>query len=280
MPKATFFQKPIPKSERVFYYDSETDDPIKTKEQEAHEEFKLPEDYVYIYKNPFRRLYSWLVYRFFVVIGLWYELCYWGLKLHGVKKMRTVKGGYMIYCNHTNPFHDVFAPGVAAGVADFRRIYTVISGVQLLLPGIGPLLPPLGGLPLGTSPGTRKKFHAAVDYRLKHGCPVTVYPEAHLWPYATKIRKFPHGDRSFVYCVRNHVPCFALTTTYRKSKKKGDERPRMDLWIDGPFWPDPKKSDAENQAMLAGQVYESMLKYSKRNSYEYFQYRPRSAKKS
>ena len=277
MAKATFFQKPIPKDERVFYYDSETDDPIQTKEQEAHEEFKLPEDYEYVPKNPLKKLWAAIVYRVFVAIGYPYELGYWGLKIHGKEKFKKVgKSGYMMYCNHTNPFHDVFGPGVAAN----RRIYTVISGVQLLLPGIGKFLGPLGGLPLGTSAGTKKRFHEAVDHRLKQGNAVTVYPEAHLWPYATKIRKFPQGDRAFVYAVRNNVPCFALTTTYRKSGKEGDERPRMDMYVDGPFYPDPSKSDDENRAMLAGQVYASMVKYSKKNSYEYFQYRPRQAKKS
>lgn len=279
MAKATMFQKPIPKEERVFYYDSETDDPIQTKEQEAHEEFKLPEDYVFLPKGVWPKAKAFLVYRVFVVLGLWYELGYWGLKIHGLEKMRGIKGGYLMYCNHTNPFHDVFAPGVVAGISGFRRIYTVVSGVQLLIPGIGPLLPALGALPLGTSPGTKKKFHEAVDYRVQHGCPVTIYPEAHLWPYATKIRKFPQGDRAFVYPVRNQVPCFALTTTFRKSGKKNDERPRMDIWIDGPFYPDPKLSDDKNRAELASKVYQSMVKYSKENSYEYFQYRPRSAKK-
>lgn len=276
MAKATMFQKPIPEEERIFYYESETDDPIKTAEQERHEEVKLPEDYEYVPKNPLKKLWAAIVYRVFVVIGYPYELGYWGLKIHGKEKMNEVgKGGYMMYCNHTNPFHDVFGPGVVAN----RRIYTVVSGTQLKIPGLGKLLPPLGALPLGTSPTTKKRFHEAVDYRLKQGNAVTVYPEAHVWPYATKIRKFPQGDRAFVYAVRNKVPCFALTTTYRRSGKEGDERPRMDMYVEGPFWPDPEKSDAENQAELARKVYDSMVKYSKNNSYEYFRYRPKSAKK-
>ena len=43
MAKAEMFQKDIPKEERVFYYESEEDDPIKTDEQEKHEEVGLPE---------------------------------------------------------------------------------------------------------------------------------------------------------------------------------------------------------------------------------------------
>lgn len=274
--EATMFQKPIPKEERIFYYESETDDPIQTKEQAHHEKFVLPEDYVYVYRNPFMRLYAAVVYRLFKGIAYPYELGYWGLKIHGREKFKKARGsGYVLYCNHTNPFHDVFGPGVVAN----RRIYTVISGVQLLIPGIGKFLPPLGALPLGTSPATKQKFHQAVDHRLKQGNAVIIYPEAHLWPYATKIRKFPQGDRAFVYPVRNNVPCFTMTTTFRRSGKPDDERPRMDAYIDGPFYPDPKLTDDQNRAKLADEVYKSMVKYSKKNNYEYFQYRPKSAQK-
>ena len=48
MAKATLFQKDIPKSERVVYYESEEDDPIKTKEQEKKVEVGLPEGYEFI----------------------------------------------------------------------------------------------------------------------------------------------------------------------------------------------------------------------------------------
>lgn len=278
MAKPELFQKPVPAAERVIYYESETEDPVKTKEQERHEEFKLPEDYVYVPTNPFQKLWAGIVYGVFKLFGRWYEFGYWGLKIHGKEKLKKAEGtGFVLYCNHTHPFHDVFGPGV---VALDRRIYTVVSGVQLKLPVLGPLLPPLGALPLGTSPATKQRFHEAVDLRLKQGKVVVVYPEAHLWPYATKIRQFPQGDRAFVYPVRNQVPCFAVTTTYRHADKKDDERPRMDVYIDGPFSPDPKKSDAENQQELARKVRESMIKYSQKNSYEYFQYRPQSSKKS
>ena len=71
-----------------------------------------------------------------------------------------------------------------------------------------------------------------------------------------------------------------MTTTYhkRKDKKHGD-LPRMDIYVDGPFYPDDKKSEDENRAILAEKAYDSMVKYSKKSSYEYFQYRPKSAKK-
>ncbi len=277
MAKAELFQKDIPVEERVFYYESEEDDPIKTDEQEAKVEVGLPEGYEFIPKNPFVKLYSAVLFRAFKLFGQYYERGYWQVKIYGREKLKKAKGkGYVIYANHTNPFHDVFGPAIAAD----RRIFTIISPVNLKIPGIGKMLPYIGGLPLGKTKEEKQAFNDAVDKRLKQKNCLVVYPEAHVWPYATKARKFPAGDRSFKYAVRNNLPIFTMTTTYHKRKdtKRGD-LPRMDIYIDGPFWPDAGKTEDENRAELAKKAYDSMVKYSKKNSYEYFQYRPKSAKK-
>ena len=270
MAKAELFQKDIPAEERVFYYVSEEDDPIKTDEQEKKEEVRLPEGYEFIPKNIFMRMYSAVLFRTFWVFGQWYERRYWQVKFHGREKLKKARGkGYVIYANHTNPFHDVFGPAVAAD----RRIFTIISPVNLKVPGIGKFLPLIGGLPLGKTKAEKAAFHAAADKRLEQRNCLVVYPEAHVWPYYTGVRKFPAGDRSFTYAARNGLPVFTMTTTYHKRTKGERELPRMDVYIDGPFWPDSKKSEEENRAELAKKAYDSMVKYSKKNSYEYFQYR-------
>ena len=276
MAKAALFQKDIPENERVFYYTSEEDDPIKTKEQEHKEKVSLPEGYNYLPKNPFARMYSEFIFFFFYVFGQWYERHYWKLKIHGREKIKKAgKSGYLIYANHTNPFHDVFGPRL---VAD-RKIYTIISPVNLKLPGVGPLLPHIGGIPLGTNEAEKKAMNEAVDYRLKKQNRVMViYPEAHVWPYATKIRKFPAGGKSFKYAVRNNLPIFTMTTTYHRRKNSKRDFPRMEVYIDGPFFPDPKLSDSENQEMLAKKAYESMRKNAAKNTYEYFKYIKKRAK--
>ncbi len=277
MAKAELFQKDIPEEERIFYYTSEEDDPIKTEEQEEKIEVGLPEGYEFIPKNVFLKIYSAILFRIFKLFGQYYERGFWQAKFYGREKLKKAKGkGYVIYANHTNPFHDVFGPAIAAD----RRIFTIISPVNLKVPGIGKFLPYIGGLPLGKTKEEKAAFNEAVDKRLAQKKVLVIYPEAHVWPYATKARKFPAGDKSFKYATRNNLPIFTMTTTYhkRKDKKRGD-LPRMDVYIDGPFYPDPKKSENENRADLAKKAYDSMVKYSKKNSYEYFRYRPKSAKK-
>ena len=277
MAKAELFQKDIPKEERVFYYESEEDEPIKTKEQERKEKVSLPEGYEYIPKSWQTRLKSRLMFLAFWVFGHWYEKCYWKAKFHGREKLKKARGtGYVMYCNHTNPFHDVFGPALAAD----RRIYTVISPVNLKLPKIGPILPMIGGVPLGVTKDEKKAMNEAVDTRLvKQKKCLVIYPEAHVWPYYTGIHKFPAGDKSFKYAARNNVPIFTMTTTYHRSHKKGQERPRMEVYIDGPFYPDAKLSDEENRAKLAEEAYNSMVEMSKHNSYEYFKYIKKAKKK-
>ncbi len=276
MAKAELFQKDIPKHERVFYYESEEDDPIKTDEQERKEKVNLPEGYEYIPSNIFVKIYSQILFRIFWVFGQWYERHYWKAKFYGREKLKKAKkSGYVMYANHTNPFHDVFGPALAAN----RRIYTVISPVNLKIPGIGPILPLIGGIPLGTNDKEKKAMNLAVDTRLvKQKKCLVIYPEAHVWPYATKIRKFPAGGKSFKYAVRNNLPIFTMTTTYHKRKNSKSELPRMDVYVDGPFYPDPKLTNEENQDMLAKKAYESMEKYAKKNTYEYFEYIKKSDK--
>ena len=152
--------------------------------------------------------------------------------------------------------------------------------MNLKVPGIGKFLPLIGGLPLGKTKEEKQAFNEAVDTRLKQKKCLVVYPEAHVWPYYTGIKKYPAGDRSFKYASRNNLPIFTMITTYhrRKDRKKGD-LPRMDVYLDGPFWPDADKTESENNATLAKKAYDSMIKYSKKSTYEYFKYIKKSDKK-
>lgn len=274
MAKAELFQKDIPEGERVFYYENEEDDPIQTTEQEKKQEVGLPKGYEFIFRNPLKRMASSVMFRAFWVFGQWYERRYWQAKFHGREKLKQARGkGYVIYANHTNPFHDVFGPAVAAD----RRIFTIISPVNLKIPGIGSVLPYIGGLPLGKTTEEKQAFNEAADKRLRQKKALVVYPEAHVWPYATKVRQFPAGGKSMKYAVRNNLPVFTMTTTYhkRRDKKHGD-LPRMEVYIDGPFYAErdsaEKMNDVARQEDLAKKVYNSMVKMAKHNSYDYFKY--------
>ncbi|MBQ9017591.1 1-acyl-sn-glycerol-3-phosphate acyltransferase [Candidatus Saccharibacteria bacterium] len=267
MAKAELFQKDIPESERVFYYESEESDPIQTDEQERHEEVGLPDGYEFIPRHWWVRAYSAIMFRAFWIFGQWYERRYWGVKVHGREKLKAARGkGYVIYATHTNPFHDVFGPAIAAD----RRIFTVISPVNLKIPGIGPILPMIGGLPLGKTREEKHEFNVAVDRRLAQKKVLVIYPEAHVWPYYTGVRKFPAGGRSFKYAVRNNLPVYAMTTTYHR--REGRDLPRMEVYLDGPFYPEKGLGEAENCEALAEKVHAAMVRDAKNSDYDYFKY--------
>ena len=276
MAKAELFQKDLPEEERVFYYTSLEDDPIKTDEQEKKVKVGLPEGYEFIPRNPFKKLYGAVLYRGFKVFARHYAKSYLHMNIVGREKLKKAKGtGYVIYANHTNPYHDAFSPAL---VAD-RRIFTIVSPVNLKIPGIGKYLPYIGALPLGATLEEKIAFNEAVDKRLAQKNCLVIYPEAHVWPYYTGVRKFPSGDKSFKYAVRNKLPIFTMTTTYQKSKVPGQARPDMAVYVDGPFYPDAKLGDEENRAMLAKKAYDSMVKNSKHSNYEYFKYIKKGEKK-
>ena len=74
-----------------------------------------------------------------------------------------------------------------------RQTYVIAAPSNLSVPVMGKLVPRGGGLVL---PSTRRQlvqFNQVVATVIAAGAMVTVYPEAHVWPYATQIRPFVPG---------------------------------------------------------------------------------------
>lgn len=94
-----------------------------------------------------------------------------------------------------------------------------------------------------------------------------MYPEAHVWNYYTKIRDF--SPNVFKYPLRENVPTFAVTTTYKKWKK---DRPRIVMYIDGPFYANENLNQKEKMEDLKRQVYNAMNERTKENEVEYIKY--------
>ena len=89
-----------------------------------------------------------------------------------------------------------------------------------------------------------------------------IYPEAHVWPYYTKIR--PFISASFKYPTKLDAPSFSMTTTYQKRKR--GKRPKMVVYIDGPF----SGSDSRE---LCEAVKAKMEERSKLSNNEYIEYK-------
>ena len=66
-----------------------------------------------------------------------------------------------------------------------------------------------------------KNFINAIETHLNRKHPITIYPEAHIWPYYTKIR--PFRDVSFRYPIQYKKPTFCMTNTYQSYGKNRDK---------------------------------------------------------
>lgn len=253
------------KNKRVIYYnDLKNDDFSGTHITAA----PLKDSYKYLHKNPFWFLASNFIYFiiakpvFFLITKL---ICH---QKHANKKVmrKAKKTGGIVYGNHTTLLADAFVPNL---IFSFRRNYIVVSPETTSIRGIRTLVAMLGAMPLTEKLTLKKKFIKAMRYHLDKKKLITIYPEAHIWPYYTKIR--PFDDTSFKYAALFDKPVFALTNCYQK--RKLGSKPKIITYYDGPFYPKPEYNTKENAKYLRDLVYQAMVERTEKYStYEYVQY--------
>lgn len=248
---------------KVNYYQTYEDDFVQSQEQD----YKLPKDYKWIHENLVYKICSKILYKIAYILSLIYCRLFLHIKIKNAEILKKYKDeGYFLYGNHTQPVGDVFTP---AHICKEKRIYVIANSSNLKVKIIGGLLPILGILPIPSSAGQMKEFMKAVKQRAEEENCVVVYPEAHVWPYYTKIR--PFSAVSFKFPVEMKLKTFAATTTYQR--RKLGKKPKITVYVDGPFEIDENLSKKENQEKLAKEIYECMEKRSKESTYEYIEYR-------
>ncbi len=233
------------------------------------QQYTLPPDYPWLRTTRLDKLLSGLIYG----AALAFASVYLPLGLHVHIKNRKVlkqagKNGFFLYGNHTQPIGDVVLPAAATLP---RRIYTVVSPANLSLPVLGKILPYLGALPLPSSLSGMKQLHEAMAHHLQDGHPIIIYPEAHVWPYYAGVRPYP--EAAFKYPVKFHAPVYCMTTTYQK--RRFGKKPRLTLYLDGPFYPDSTRTSKAQSIALRDAVYDCMKRRCEaHNNVEYIVYRP------
>ena len=115
-----------------------------------------------------------------------------------------------------------------------------------------------------------KNFLDTIEEKINKKYAITIYPEAHIWPYYTKIR--PFKSVSFKYPVELDKPVFCMTNTYQKRGKNGD-KVKIVSYIDGPFYADKSIQNLKQQKEeLRNRVYECMVERSKKSNIEVITY--------
>lgn len=249
---------------KVIYYRDELNDEFSTAQITPR---TIDESYVYINDSVFKQFTHIFWYRIVATPIAWlYVKLVFHQKTVGRKAFKECKKkGYFMYGNHTQVVGDPFIPNI---INFPKNDYIIVHPNNVSMPVLGKVTPSLGALPLPDDKGAYKNFLAAIDTHIERKHTVVVYPEAHIWPYYTKIRPFP--DTSFTYPAKLLAPVYCFTNTYHK-RRHGKE-PKIITYVDGPFFPDPEKPIKARRRELRDRVYEAMCKRAECSDHEQIRY--------
>lgn len=228
-------------------------------------------------KSAFWEFWSFLIQN---VLSMPIKILYLKIKFNhkyiGTEKIKKYrKEGFFIYSNHTQAFSDTFTPSVAVYP---KRNFLIVNPANISLKGTGWLVELLGAIPIPEGIEAYKNFLNRIKNRIDKGYSISIYPEAHIWPYYTKIR--PFKDVSFKYPVQLNTPVFCITNTYQEGqnlKNKLKKKITMVSYIDGPFFPDNSLNKKEAQEKLRDEVYKKMCERSKNNNVEKIIYKKKKS---
>lgn len=251
----------------IYYTDEQNDDFAGTKIVKC----AIGEDYVFAPESRAWDICSKILYYgvaypiVFAVSKLWL-----GLKIVGRDKLKPLKKtGFFLYGNHTQ-YLDAFTPGMLTAP---HKAYIITDADAASITGLKNIVKMLGCLPIPTERRGYRGFLAAIERRIKENGVVTIFPEAHIWPYSTTIR--PFAATSFAYPVNLNAPVVAMCATYRKRTGLFAfcRRPGMTLYVSDPIYPHPELKGRDAREYLRDKVYNFMHETAKNaNSYEYIKY--------
>ena len=139
------------------------------------------------------------------------------------------------------------------------------------MPVLGNSIQLLGAIPIPNKKDGMRNFLEAIKYHVEKKHSITIYPEAHIWPYYTKIR--PFKAVSFKYPVELKKPVYCMTNTYQSFKSFGKDKVKIVTYIDGPFYADDSLKIREQKQKLRDMVYDCMCIRSKNSNVEVVEYR-------
>ena len=250
---------------KIIYYEDELNDEFSKSSIEPR---IIDENYKYVHKNPLWNLCSFVLQNILSVpIKILYAKIKFRIKYIGKEKIKLYRNeGYFIYGNHTQPFADTFIPSIPMYP---KRNFLIVNPVNISLKGTGTLVEMLGAMPIPSNKSAMKNFLEAIKQKMNKGYAITIYPEAHIWPYYTKIR--PFKDVSFKYPIQLKKPAFCITNTYQ-SYGKNNKKIRIVSYIDGPFYPNKELTLKEQQKELRNKIYNCMEERSENSNIEHIKY--------
>ena len=223
---------------------------------------KINKNYKYIHKNIVWIFFSKLVYFLAWPIIYLITVVILGIKFQNKKALKKIKGNCFLYGNHTAYF-DAYIPAILSG-HKMNKIITSPDAVSIK--GIKTIVEWLGAIPVANDIATTKNFMKAIEFYNHKGNNITIYPEAHIWPYYTGVR--PFKDSSFYYPTKQNSPAVAFFTAYSKPTGifKKLKKANITVYVSEPFYPDLTKPAKIAQKELRDKVYNFMCEMSEKYS--------------
>jgi 1-acyl-sn-glycerol-3-phosphate acyltransferase len=230
---------------KTYYYSSYTDDFGIT---ENVKKTIVGDDYKYNPSNLFSFLWYYLIAMptAFLIMKISFHYKFINKKI--IKEVK--KTGFYVYANHTNFVGDALMPSLL----QYRRNNIIVRSDTVSITGIKHLVKDLGALPLGDTYKASKNLLKEMKKRIEKKESITIYPEAHSWPYYTGIR--PFSSSCMKYPIMMGVPSIAMTICYQR--RKFGNKPKMVVCLDGPFYPDLDLPNKEREEKLADDIYAAL----------------------
>lgn len=252
------------KNRKVIYYKDELNDEFSSAKITPR---KIDENYKYKHGKVWDFC-SWVIQNVISMpIKVGYAKLKFRIKFVGKEKLKDYKSsGYFVYANHTQAFADTFIPSIAVFP---KRNFLIVNPENISVKPFGGLIEMLGAIPVPGNKTAMKNFLDVINEKMEKDYSITIYPEAHIWPYYTGIRNFK--SVSFKYPVEFKKPVFCVTNTYQKCGKSMD-KVRIVSYVDGPFFADESLSVREQKEELRNRVYECMVERSRNSNVEVVRY--------
>lgn len=182
----------------------------------------------------------------------------------GFEYLEQIKSGFVLTCNHFNPFDNFALHKVLHTYLKKRkkRFYKVIREGNYSFPGLyGFFFRNCDTLPLSSNFNTMKKFTEAIDVILKRNDVVLIYPEQGMWWNYKKPRPVKPG--AFRYAVKANVPVVPCFITMNDSDIIGNDGfyvQEYTIHFSEPIYPNQEIGFKESIEQMGNENYEKWKK--------------------
>lgn len=248
----------------VIYYNDELNDEFAFDNIKPH---KIGKNYIYVHNSLWKKTTRFFWYRIVALpAATLYLKIKWRHKIVNRKVIKLANGKpFFLYGNHTHNMSDALIPTF---VSFPKSVFVIVHPNNVSMPVLGAITPSLGAIPLPDDIESTKNFLRCIETRIRQNCVIAIYPEAHIWPFYTKIR--PFTAHSFRYPVQYEAPSFCFTNVY--TKRKFSRTPKITTYVDGPFFPDKNLSAKEQRENIRNKIFSAMTERAKLNNVEVIKY--------